>query len=75
MTLNIAHMNKLDARNYYTVTRKYDLSFPGLQGDIEANVVVIGGGFFGVNTALELAEKGITNSVVLDGRCLGYGGR
>jgi gamma-glutamylputrescine oxidase len=33
---------------------------------IEADVVIIGGGFSGINTALELAEQGITNVVVLE---------
>jgi gamma-glutamylputrescine oxidase len=37
-------------------------------------VVIIGGGFSGINTALELAEQGITNVVVLEARHLGYGG-
>ncbi|QCR38309.1 FAD-binding oxidoreductase [Nissabacter sp. SGAir0207] len=66
--------NQLDALNYYSATKKYSLSFPALQQDIEADVVIIGGGFSGINTALELAEQGITNVVVLEARHLGYGG-
>lgn len=37
-------------------------------------MVIIGGGFSGINTALELAERGITNIAILEGRYLGYGG-
>lgn len=64
----------LDAPNYYRATQKYDLHFPTLTADLDVDTVVIGGGFSGVNTALELAEKGLTNIVVLEARHLGYGG-
>ncbi|PIL62870.1 hypothetical protein B4N90_18100, partial [Acinetobacter baumannii] len=36
--------------------------------------VIIGGGFSGIHTALELAEQGVKNIVVLEGRYLGFGG-
>ncbi|TBW59531.1 FAD-binding oxidoreductase [Marinobacter halodurans] len=67
-------MIKIETPTYYTATRKYELSFPSLEADIEADVVVIGGGFAGINTALELAEKGIKDIVVLEARYLGFGG-
>ncbi|AEG48134.1 FAD dependent oxidoreductase [Sphingobium chlorophenolicum L-1] len=66
--------SRLDAPNYYRATQKYDLSFPQLTEDLDVDTVVIGGGFSGINTALELAEKGLTDIVVLEARMLGYGG-
>jgi len=59
---------------YYTATKKYHLAFPSLEGDVQAEVVIVGGGFSGIHTALELAENGLTDVVVLEGRHLGYGG-
>ncbi|WP_210645478.1 hypothetical protein [Pseudomonas sp. Tri1] len=37
-----------------TTTRKYDLHYRDLEGDIEAEVVIIGGGC--INTLLNLPE-------------------
>lgn len=45
---------------------------PSLAGSRSADVVVIGGGFTGLRTALELAEAG-TRVIVLEGRRVGYG--
>lgn len=67
-------MIEIETPTYYTATKKYELNFPSLEKNIDVDVVVIGGGFSGINTALELAEKGITNIAVLEGKYLGYGG-
>lgn len=44
-----------------------------LQGRVDAAVCVVGGGFAGLNTALELAERGVRDVVLLDGHAIGHG--
>ncbi|MEG8242436.1 hypothetical protein MKS77_10170 [Acinetobacter baumannii] len=51
-------MHTDETATYYTATKKYFLNFPQLEQDIDADVVIIGGGFSGIHTALELAEQG-----------------
>ena len=63
-----------ETATYYTATKKYALNFPQLEGDLQAEVVIIGGGFSGIHTALELAEQGVTDTVVLEAKYLGFGG-
>ncbi|WP_326491252.1 NAD(P)/FAD-dependent oxidoreductase [Paraburkholderia sp. HD33-4] len=67
-------MHADETATYYTATKKYELSFPSLEDHIQAEVVIIGGGFSGIHTALELTEQGVTDVVVLEARYLGFGG-
>lgn len=67
-------MNTDETATYYSTTKKYHPKYPQLEQDLEADVVIIGGGFSGIQTALELAEQGIKNIVVLEARYLGFGG-
>jgi gamma-glutamylputrescine oxidase len=46
---------------------------PALQGRVEAQVCVIGGGFAGLATALGLIERGVRDVVVLEGETVGHG--
>ncbi|MFC0180164.1 NAD(P)/FAD-dependent oxidoreductase [Thorsellia kenyensis] len=67
-------MDQINSLTYYAVTKKYDLQFAELTEDLDVDVVIVGGGFSGINTALELAEQGITNIAILEANYLGYGG-
>lgn len=58
--------------SYYAATANPDARFPKLESDLTADVAIIGGGFTGVATALELAERGL--SVVLcEANQIGWG--
>ena len=64
------HENQMDHSWYEaTVDRT---AYPALQGRHEADVVVIGGGYTGLNTALELAQAG-AKVIVLEKLRLGGG--
>lgn len=57
---------------YYSATANSRPDFPVLSGDISVDICVIGAGYTGLLTALELSEKGYTVAV-LEARQVGYG--
>ena len=58
--------------NVYRETAQPAAPTPPLQGDMQADAVVVGGGFTGLSTALHLAELG-TRAVLLDAEEPGWG--
>ena len=60
------------AASYYAATARDNQPYPLLDGEICADVCVVGGGLTGVNTALELALRG-HSVVLLEARRIGWG--
>ena len=62
-----------DAASYYLATAHRYAAFAALAGASEARVLVVGGGYAGLNTALGLVERGVRDVVLLEGEHLGFG--
>ncbi|WP_342649426.1 FAD-binding oxidoreductase [Pseudomonas sp. REB1044] len=60
------------ALSYYSATLNDPVEYPRLEGTVEVDVAIIGGGFTGVATALELAERGLKVAIVETHR-IGWG--
>ncbi|SDG36617.1 NAD(P)/FAD-dependent oxidoreductase [Phytopseudomonas seleniipraecipitans] len=58
--------------SYYAASVNQQLAFPALQGEQRADVCIVGGGFSGLNTAIELAQKGLS-VVLLEAHRVGWG--
>ncbi|HEX2493787.1 MAG TPA: FAD-binding oxidoreductase, partial [Steroidobacter sp.] len=58
--------------SYYAASANPTSLHPQLQGDIDADVCVVGGGIAGCSTALHLAERGY-RVVLLEGGRVGWG--
>ena len=58
--------------SYYAATANDDVRHPVLEGDIQADVCVVGAGFTGLSSALHLAEKGY-DVVLVEGERVGWG--
>ena len=60
------------AASYYAASSLPQPDHPALQGELVADVCVVGGGFSGLNTAIELAERGMS-VVLLEAHKIGWG--
>lgn len=58
--------------SYYAATRSETTAFPPLRGDVRSDVCVVGAGFTGLSTALALAERGYSVTVLEQHR-VGWG--
>ncbi|MBP1475753.1 FAD-binding oxidoreductase [Frateuria sp. MAH-13] len=66
-------MTPSPALSYYRATATPYEPYAPLLGRQQARVVVIGGGFAGLNTALGLAERGLHDVVLLEREQVGFG--
>ncbi|WP_010489202.1 NAD(P)/FAD-dependent oxidoreductase [Pseudomonas sp. S9] len=64
--------NNQHAASYYAASANRTIALQPLGGELRADVCIVGGGFSGLNTAIELAQKGLS-VVLLEARKIGWG--
>ena len=65
-------MSGKPADSWYEATARRDAPMPPLEGDVDADVCVVGAGLSGCSTALHLAQRGF-KVVVLEAQRIGFG--
>ncbi len=70
--MNASVQRRQHTASYYAASSLPQPDHPVLQGEQVADVCVVGGGFSGLNTALELAERGMS-VVLLEAHKIGWG--
>ena len=58
--------------SYYSATLNSETDYPTVQGTVQVDVAIIGGGFTGVATAVELAERGLKVAII-EANKIGWG--
>ncbi|UYG05289.1 FAD-binding oxidoreductase [Halomonas sp. LR3S48] len=58
--------------SYYTASILQESDYSRLQGEVEVDIAIVGGGFTGVATAVELAERGYRVAIV-EANKIGWG--
>jgi gamma-glutamylputrescine oxidase len=66
-------MKQTAAPHYYRDTATAYTPYAPLAGRAQVRVVVVGGGFAGLNTALGLAERGVGDVLLLEREQIGFG--
>ena len=66
------HQKQEHTSSYYAATVNEVTDYPILEGDISADVCIVGAGFTGVATALTLVERGYS-VVLLEANRVGWG--
>ncbi len=72
MSARIPVHSEQHAPSYYAATATRQTSYAPLKGAVQADVCIVGGGFTGLNSAIELAERGY-KVVLLEARKIGWG--
>lgn len=70
--LKAAQESREHTGSYYAASAKIKTQYARLEDNIKADVVIVGGGFSGVNTLLELTEKGY-GAVLLEANRVAWG--
>jgi gamma-glutamylputrescine oxidase len=68
----LANDLKLTQNSYYAASAKEQPQYPQLETDITVDVCVVGGGFAGLSSAIELTDKGY-KVAVLEANHIGFG--
>ncbi len=68
----LANDLKLTQNSYYAASANEQPQYPKLEGDIEVDICVVGGGFAGLSSAIELADRGY-KVAVLEANHIGFG--
>src|SRR5512139_1915155 len=63
---------ELTRHSYYTATARREASFPPLQGEVTADVAIVGGGLAGLSAAIELHDRGF-DVVLVEAQQIGWG--
>lgn len=73
--MNLLHVNDKAGEyppSFYAATATPFAALPALQGEVQADVCIVGGGYTGLSAALHLAQKGY-RVVLLEAQRIGFG--